>query len=78
MPPTVPIGHPGPGWSAFSDPAAYEHYGLILVLATLSGAVLAQRSAQLIEEVLHDSETGKPFMSLASGWQSCCFLQTCP
>lgn len=31
----------GPGWSAFADPDAYLHYGLILVLATLSGAVLA-------------------------------------
>jgi hypothetical protein len=41
VPPIVTTGQLGPGWKAFADPAAYQHYGLILILATLSGAVLA-------------------------------------
>jgi len=31
----------GPGWEAFLEPSRYLHYGLILFLATCSGAVLA-------------------------------------
>lgn len=31
----------GPGWAAFSDPQQYLHYGLVLLLATASGALLA-------------------------------------
>ena len=31
----------GPGWEAFTDPARYWQYGLILVAATISGTVLA-------------------------------------
>jgi hypothetical protein len=32
---------PGPGWMSFEDPAQYLHYGLVLVLATVTGAILA-------------------------------------
>jgi hypothetical protein len=31
----------GPGWAAFGDPESYLRYAAILILATLSGAVLA-------------------------------------
>jgi hypothetical protein len=31
----------GPGWEAFTDPARYWQYGLILFAATISGTVLA-------------------------------------
>ena len=32
---------PGPGWAAFEDPSQYLHYGLVLLLATTTGAMLA-------------------------------------
>jgi hypothetical protein len=31
----------GPGWAGFSDPGAYLRYGIVLVAATASGAILA-------------------------------------
>ncbi len=31
----------GPGWSAFLDPEKYLEYGFVLVMATLSGVILA-------------------------------------
>jgi hypothetical protein len=31
----------GPGWAAFSDPSRYLQFGLVLLLATLSGVLLA-------------------------------------
>jgi hypothetical protein len=32
---------PGPGWVQFEDPSQYLHYGLVLVLATTTGVLLA-------------------------------------
>lgn len=34
-------GGGGPGWIAFYDPQQYLHYGLVLLLATATGALLA-------------------------------------
>jgi len=38
--------HLGPGWSAFAAPESYLHYGATLVLATVSGALLAFHPVQ--------------------------------
>lgn len=51
----------GPGWSAFSHPDQYLRYGLVLVAATASGAILAyhpvHRNRQVTLAVLEQRKT---------------------
>jgi hypothetical protein len=51
----------GPGWSAFLDPGQYFRYGFVLVMATLSGVILAYhpvyRSQRSTKESIELSKT---------------------
>jgi hypothetical protein len=44
----------GPGWEAFTDPQQYAHAALVLLLATLSGAVLAHHPTQRDKSLTRD------------------------
>ena len=50
----------GPGWAGFADPNAYLRYGLVLIAATASGALLAYHPAHRGRQVtLADIEQQK-------------------